>query len=84
MFKDIPEIDCRMFGRYKFMVVRFSEKFLVFPNVVIGKKKKELYFLAPNMQWFNLQKGSGRDEYHIPAPLSKRQILKTLFGNNYP
>ena len=61
MFKDISEIDDPMFGRYKFMVVQFSKKFSVCPNVVIGHKNEELYFIAPNKQWFNLQKGSGRD-----------------------
>ena len=85
LYRDIPEVDCRMFGRYKFLVTFYSQKYAVSPNVVIGRTDEELYFIAPNKQWYQLQRGSGRNnEYHIPAPFSQRQTLSTLMGNNYP
>ena len=89
-FNEIPEIDDRMFGKYRFLVVQYSKKgeqvkhFAVCPNVVIGKRNLELYFIAPNKTWYNLKLGTGREnDYHIPAPFSKRQTISTMLSNNF-
>ena len=86
LFNDIPQIDDDMFGKYRFLVAHTTTLgFSVCPNAVIGKKMKDLYYFAPNKKWYRLESGIGRQkEYHIPAPLSKRQTLSTLHANNFP
>ena len=61
LYRDIPEVNCGMFGRYKFMVTFHSQKYSVSPNVVIGQTNEELYFIAPNQQWYQLQRGLNRE-----------------------
>ena len=86
LFHDIPEAQNDMFGSYKYLVTHtMSLGFSVCPNVVIGEKMGDLQYFAPNKKWYRLESGCGRDnEYHIPAPLSKRQTWTTLFKNTYP
>ena len=86
LFHDITEFDDDMFGKYRFLVAHtMTLGFAVCPNAVISKKLGDLYYFAPNKKWYRLECGVGRHkEYHIPAPLSKRQTLSTLLANNYP
>ena len=86
LFDDITEVDDDMFGKYRFLVAHtMTLGFAVCPNAVIGEKLGDLYYFAPNKKWYRLECGVGRHkEYHIPAPLSKRQTLSTLLANNYP
>ena len=86
LFDDITEVDDDMFGKYRFLVAHtMTLGFAVCPNAVIGEKLGDLYYFAPNKKWYRLECGVGRHkEYHIPAPLSKRQTLSTLIANNYP
>ena len=99
LFENIPEFEGDYFGKYRVLIGQkcfeneSTRRFVVVPNIVIGVNPRvryqsdeiaELLYLAPSKNWYKLRPGKGRgNEYHIPAPLSKRQTLSTLVSNNF-